>query len=370
LKICMISGADRAEPYGSTIRPLSLEKKLVSLGFEVLHICRKDLFPEKNMQRFSFQEFAGKSRKRKFKIIYERCRHFSPDVIYTHQIVAGNLGIRLRHRLNTPHVYDAHSSIALELPTYTHLSLKNRLWLLLNEKSISKLAHKVVVPSSELRDFMIRRYHLHPNKMAIVKNGVETDVFQPSKPDMALKRELGISDAKTIIGFTNPRQLTFPSNEIALRNFFKAVPELEKRSAGIKFLIIGGGPEVKAPSKNVIYTGFVKDLPAYISLADICVAPFPSQAVCGGTRLKVCEYLACGKPIVATEEAMRGFDDAIPGKHFLLARNHENFIDQILYCLSNPEEAEKLGKNARTLAERYDWRHLAVGLAEILGSVR
>ena len=99
----------------------------------------------------------------------------------------------------------------------------------------------------------------------------------------------------------------------------------------------------------MIYTGYVKDLPAYLNLADICIAPYPPQAVCGGTRDKVCEYLACGKPIVATKEAMRGFDDALPGEHYLLAADEHDFVAKLMDCIRYPKMAEQIGQNAQEI---------------------
>ena len=36
---------------------------------------------------------------------------------------------------------------------------------------------------------------------------------------------------------------------------------------------------------------------------------------------------------------MRGFDDAVPGEHFLLAKNNEDFAGKVLYFLKNREVA-------------------------------
>jgi glycosyltransferase involved in cell wall biosynthesis len=85
---------------------------------------------------------------------------------------------------------------------------------------------------------------------------------------------------------------------------------------------------------------------------------------------KVCEYLACGKPIVATREAMRGFDDALPGEHYLLAADEHDLAEKILDCVRRPEEAGRIGRNARALSERYDWSRQAgklLGLFEEAG---
>ena len=46
---------------------------------------------------------------------------------------------------------------------------------------------------------------------------------------------------------------------------------------------------------------------------------------------------------------MRGFDDALPGEHFLLAADERDFVEKIVDCVRDPEMARKVGRNARTL---------------------
>ncbi len=55
--------------------------------------------------------------------------------------------------------------------------------------------------------------------------------------------------------------------------------------------------------RNVIVEGFVsyKDLPAYYAGFDICVIPFKGDSLLRGVSpIKLYEYLAAGKPVVAT----------------------------------------------------------------------
>jgi glycosyltransferase involved in cell wall biosynthesis len=67
---------------------------------------------------------------------------------------------------------------------------------------------------------------------------------------------------------------------------------------------------------------------------------------------------------VATKEAMRGFDDALAGEHFLLAADEHDFVAKLMDCIRHPEMAKQIGQNARRLSEKYDWSHLA---SEIIG---
>ncbi len=369
MKICMLSIADIDRPYGSTARPYFIGKHLVRHGVEMIHICEK--LPEdgpgvKVISRRDHQETSGAEQARQ---VRNQCRQFAPDLIYSHQVHSARMGMWLSKSLKKPHVYDAHSSLAHESSTFAHLSLKERFLRIAPEAYMLWRSDRIIVPSTELEDYFVRKYRVRPNRIRIVKNGAEIDAFRPTGSDLSLRARLGIPRESALLVFTNPRLATFPSNEMALQSLFRMIPEIERRIPGIRFLILGGGPELKGPSPSVIYAGYVKDLPAHLNLADICIAPYPPEAVCGGTRDKVCEYLASGKPIVATREAMRGFDDALPGEHFLLAEDEPDFVEKIVDCVRRPELARRLGRNARLLSERYDWSHLASKVIDVFQEV-
>lgn len=369
MNVSMFSLADIQRPYGSTARPFFLGKHLARKGVNLIHVCEDLPGSGENPQIVSRRNNEGRTGAEEFRWLQERCRRFGPDLVYSHQAHAAGIALRISRSLKRPHVYDAHSSMAHELPTYTGLSLKEKLWRVASESVALKLADIVIAPSSELKDYFVRNYLLRPDKIRIVKNGVETDAFRPAPPDLSLRDSLGIPRDAVLILFTNPRLATFPSNEMALRMLFRVIPDIERMIPSVRFLILGGGPEIEGPSPGVIYSGYVDDLPAYLNLADIFIAPYPPGAVCGGTRDKVCEYLACGKPIVATREAMRGFDDARPGEHFLLAEGEDDFAAKLMDCIRRPDTAKRIGRNARALSKRYDWSRRAEELLEVFQEV-
>lgn len=365
MKICMISIADIDQPYGSTARPYFIAKHLARRGVELIHICEKLPEDGTGVKIISRRDDPGTSGADQARRIRHLCRQFAPDLVYSHQVYSARMGIWLGRSLRRPHVYDAHSSLAHESSTFARMSLKERSLRIVNEASVLWRSDKIIVPSAELEDYVIGKYRLRPDRVRVVKNGAEADTFRPADPDLSLRARLGIPAESVLIVFTNPRLATFPSNEMALRSLFRMVPEIERRIPGVRFLILGGGPELKAPSPRVIYAGYVNDLPAHLNLADICIAPYPPRAVCGGTRDKVCEYLACGRPIVATSEAMRGFDDAVPGEHYLLAADEGDFVEKLADCVRRPEMARSIGRNARALSEKYDWSRLAAKVIDV-----
>jgi len=376
MKICIISNTDEL-PYGASTRPYYISKYLSQFGNELIHICNVDkasLFWQNNEDsgiRYINKNYNNCKiriirKLRNTRYVYKKIKQFDPDIIYPHQLGNAKISLWLKKFLNKKIIYDAHSSVFLEL---SHGPSTTRTDMLKKHKRIeNKVLNKVdriITVSNETKKCFMDNFNISSDKIDIVKNGVETSNFKPKDKNKEILKKLGISHNQNICVFTNPRG-TFDQNDLALNYFFEMIPDIEKRIDNIKFLILGGGPEPDPPSKNVVYTGFVEDLPTYINLADVCIAPFPPRAVCGGTRNKICEYLACGKPTISTGEGMRGFDEAIPEEHYLLGVDKDDFVDKVVYCFNNVEQAKKIGKNARELSKEYDWRVLSKKVEKVL----
>ena len=81
-----------------------------------------------------------------------------------------------------------------------------------------------------------------------------------------------------------------------------------------------------------------------------------------GTRLKVLEGLAMGRPVVSTSIGCEGIA-VVDGEHVLLADDPVAFARSVLRALDDTALAARLARNGRSLVEqRYSWpsvlRHL------------
>ena len=141
-----------------------------------------------------------------------------------------------------------------------------------------------------------------------------------------------------------------------------------------RFMVVGEGffgeklrraTQILGIEDKVIFTGAVKheDIPFYIAAATVCVAPFDDTEV---TRckspLKIAEYLASGKPIVAN---LVGEVRNMVGGVGVLAEpgDHRSFANGILQLLENNAMRNAISKRARTRAERkYNWTYTADSL--------
>jgi glycosyltransferase involved in cell wall biosynthesis len=119
-------------------------------------------------------------------------------------------------------------------------------------------------------------------------------------------------------------------------------------------LIIAGKQSSKLRSYSadvpgVEFTGFVDDIDAlYRRIRVVCCPIFSG----GGTRIKMIEAAAYGKPIVATSIGVEGLDMQ-DGQDFLLRNNPKSFAEACLDLLKNYSLCEQLGANARAVAIRY-----------------
>jgi len=151
----------------------------------------------------------------------------------------------------------------------------------------------------------------------------------------------------------------------------QAAPAVLAGYPGCRFLVVGGGhrlPELQKLSetlgihKQVYFTNYVlhEEIPDYVGMADICVACFEDNEL---TRckspLKIAEYLAAGKPIVASDVGdvplMVGDAGVVvpPG-------NSEAIAQALIQLLAQPDRMTQMRITARKQAEKtYNWSSLA-----------
>jgi len=107
---------------------------------------------------------------------------------------------------------------------------------------------------------------------------------------------------------------------------------------------------------GVHVTGRVDDVQPYYRRSSICVIPLRAG---GGTRLKILESMAFGRPVVSTSIGCEGLD-VEDGKHLFIADNANEFAEKVIILLTNEEIRQQIINNARRLVETYyNWDILA-----------
>ncbi len=164
-----------------------------------------------------------------------------------------------------------------------------------------------------------------------------------------------LSAYDTTLGFTTPKEFeSIPEPRIgyigdinSLRLDPDLLYELAKSKPVYSFVMIGGEDKVFAAHdlhslKNVFFLGSIAKLsvPAYMSALQVCLNPQKLNEITNGNYpRKVDEYLALGKPVIATKTAtMDIFKD-----HAYLCNNLAGYQDSVEKALAdiNPESNRK-----------------------------
>lgn len=234
------------------------------------------------------------------------------------------------------------------------------------EKLSCYLADHVIATNESYRAMEIKRGKVPASQITIVRNGPDLERLQSMEPDTALRLRAG-----TILGYAGIMG-TQDGVDYLLRALHHLANDLDRRD--FYAVIVGKGnalTHLKALAKQlsieeyVWFTGWVQDadLVRYLSTADICLSPDPSNPFndrC--TMIKMMEYMALGKPIVAfdlPEHRITAQDAAV----YARANDELDFAMKIAVLMDEPELRQKMGRIGREridaeLAWSYQEKHL------------
>ncbi|RKY81668.1 hypothetical protein DRQ11_15160 [candidate division KSB1 bacterium] len=187
-------------------------------------------------------------------------------------------------------------------------------------------------------------------------NGVDIEYFKPKNNKF---------EPKTLI-FAGG--MSWYPNRDAMLFFCKEIwPLLKKRWPDVKMTIIGRNPpkyisNLAQQDPNLTVTGFVDDVRPYLKNTHVYVCPIRDG---GGTKLKILDALAMGKPIVAHPIAVEGIDVEVE-KHILLAKKPSEFVQQIERLLDDIGLCHSLSKQGRELVvKKYNFKKIGKKLANL-----
>jgi polysaccharide biosynthesis protein PslH len=187
----------------------------------------------------------------------------------------------------------------------------------------------------------------------VVANGVDDRLLSV--------REGGEEDSVLFFG-----QLGYEPNVRGLLWFLDAVWPIVLRDApSARLRIVGASaPDrlVAAAQRalRVDFGGFVPDLEPELARSRVVIAPIPFG---GGTRMKVLEAMAAGRPVVGTTLGVEeiGFRD---GDHGFIADAPEDMAAAVIRLLGDGALARGLGQAAREHARGFVWGGVTAPLEE------
>jgi glycosyltransferase involved in cell wall biosynthesis len=238
------------------------------------------------------------------------------------------------------------------------------------ERCLPFLADSVSVASEKLKQLVMKR-GVDAGKISMAPVGADADLFHvEAKAAHAVREKYGLNDELLVLYQGQLHDCQY------VKLFLKAAKIISGKALArqIKFMVLGDGSQLAALKKfsetlelgkGVIFAGSVphSDVPRYIAAADICIAPFEDNEI---TRckspLKIVEYLASGKAIVASDVGevrnMIGNAGIIvpPG-------SADKIAEGIMELAADDTRREALAVAARQRVEmKYNWRSSAEAL--------
>jgi len=234
------------------------------------------------------------------------------------------------------------------------------------ERQVYSRVDRMLTLTPKLSEYVID-LGADPDKVELLPMPVDTGVFFPSDNRKPYGNEQIVLFMGTLFDFSG------------LDKFIPQFPRILEEIPSARLQIVGDGPQRPKLEKivaelglqnEVLITGFkpYQMMPQYINSADVCINTFITT---GATRDifpgKTVQFLACGKPLVAT---------ALPGMKAMIAGEEQGVVyvddaaemaDEVVSLLRSPERRQGIGQNGLGYVRQiHDYREIARRLESIL----
>jgi glycosyltransferase involved in cell wall biosynthesis len=245
----------------------------------------------------------------------------------------------------------------------------------------TKRSNLVVSVTPQVATYLINHFHCKSSKIKVVENGVNVRRFYPMS-DIALLRDwrkkVGIEKEEVVVVFVG-NIAPWQGVNILVESAFRLLSKNEK----LKFLIVGDGllkEELLKKAKDskwgeeIIFLGMrpYEEIPFLINIADICVAPFINERnrKTGVSPLKIFEYMACGKPVVASRIEGLEFIEKENAGQLVEPDDAINLANALQDLIRNTNKRMEMGQRGLEIAcKKFSWDFRALEISKILSAI-
>lgn len=237
-------------------------------------------------------------------------------------------------------------------------------------------SQKIVVVTPAFKEHLIRHWAVPPEKIAVVENGVETDLFAPENVDPGLRKELGIEN-RFVACYVGTMGLAH-----GLDTLVEAAEKLQRSCPDAMFLLVGEGADKERVRALAVTRGlrnllFVDQqprerIPAFINASDVCLVLLKKTELFKTViPTKMLEFLSCAKPVIlGVEGQARQLMEGARGGIAIEPENADALVRAMERLENAQEEREAMGRSGRTyVLERCSRGSTAKAYLEVLETV-
>lgn len=361
------------ESIAQSVHQQQFAKNLVEMGHDLHILCRRPPGRDEKeggvtYHRVMSEDFPLKrivftlDAVRQLRKLVDRERF---DIIHDRGYLFGAVGTKVALEKGVPSVLqidddwvetEAMASRITSTPFYKMSALA---WC----KSLMKKAKVMFAVSDTLRKLVAERWEADAERISIVPNGVELELFRPDASPLGVKKELGIESKKivTFVGALGPWH--------GLENLIRAMPYVLEDVPDAEFLLVGAMKEFGtshmmemakeygvSEKMHLLGRKPPEEIPRILVESNVAVAPYPARDF-GFSPLKLFEYAACGIPIVcsdlpSTREIIEN------GKNGLLVppEDEDELAEAITRILIDPRLAKRLSVESLRRVKSFSWK--------------
>lgn len=300
-----------------------------------------------------------------------------PDAIYIRASPPTALvALALSRMTRIPVVFELPGPIAEEARLY---GVSERKVALIRSSAARSMrgAAAVVTVTQGIKRQLVREYGISEHIVHVVGNGVNTELFRP-RPAPEARAHLGLEAPGPILGFVGNLH-RWQGTEFLL----EAAPTILTAVSDAEVHIVGDGVMRETLEEIASRLG-VRDrvrfhggvpysaAPDFIAACDVLVAPLIPKPTgdSGYSPLKLYEYLACGRPVVASRlDGLEVVEREDLGR-LVPAADADALARAVIEVLSDDRARADMGDRARRVAlERFGWNKAAEETIEIVRAV-
>ena len=304
----------------------------------------------------------------------DACYNLLPrfDVLYERHGYMGFGGIIAARWLGIPIILELNGNIIKEIDerrlSMSPLQRQIGRWIT-NRTFLA--ADRMVVVSDALKQMLVNEYQIPANQISVVLNGVDIDLFLKQYDADEVRSRFRLHSGP-LVGFVGTFE---PWHGVDL--LVSAFRDVTLRFPESQLVVIGEGSgkdQAVALANQLGLDGRVRflghlpqtEVAAVLSTAKVLVAPYPFEyGDIVGTPLKIMEYMATGRGIVASTAPLHEMiEHEVTGLRVAPA-DPKALADGINRLLKDDHLCNSLGEKAATRAKKYSWDQVALCLAEI-----
>ena len=258
-----------------------------------------------------------------------------------------------------------HHDLFPEMVNWRFKGFKKRLFYLfarMTEYLTYKSANKIIATNQSYKKIGLSRNTVKAENIFIVRNGPKIHEFTPVDPELRLRKDF--PHVACYVGIMGEDDGVSELVEV-IRHI---VSNLERKD--ILFILVGDGSNLPLVKQKVAdygldefvdMPGMIKDdllLRRYMCSADILLSPEPWTPLnAHSTFIKIAEYMAMSKPIVAYE-LKESLYTAQKAAIFVKPGENEQYAQAILDLMEDEEKRRRMGEYGRHRGiEFLGWEH-------------